>query len=1195
MNGENNKLGEGSSVNTISIPNLPAISPPATTVDYPDEPSVDLPTVASSSTSAARPNPIRDPSSSIIDSPLTNVPLDTSITSLVDGVEEEPTVNMSQIQPRPFVPRDYTPPPELDVPEWVPLDNYRPAATPTTPPQLLMPLTSAYATELPPLPLLNSTSSSASFRRRKRTNSPQPDMFKLQATFSLNPLSSALTRSSKCVLTCDWKVAMDEMRHVRAMERIEAKKAENRWSLRQPKKARGPGVPKSHWDYMLEEMEWMRTDFAEERRWKVVEAREFAYQVVEWHLASPEEKKALMVGGRGWGECRNVPIPGHAGKRKEVTVEVEAEDEDVEMLVGQEGELDGEGEANKVLESIDEMRVNEKERENRPEDPRETVNINQDIGEEVDAEGEADADGEPENGEADAEGEADADGGPVGDDVVGLSEIDAAQDDTRETSERPSYRRDTVLPNGLVIHKRFANAYEIAIARGPVLDTPLANATVDLDTLTKSSSAATPATVPAEPSVSPDEPASFDQLFPDLAMYSGPAPPENDKKYRRDEGGTYSHRMAHTSRIMDIRPILVSTLQPAKNLIDGEWDLHDGPYYEEVKGAADIPPNVVAAFNTPFGGKASRPLEHMRVPEVPKPAAHHLRAQLLWSPEEDKCLLKLVAMYPFNWDLIADSFNTEMILIPVEKRNPYECWERWYYTFGEGKNKPRQDAPPSAPPPAPASATQPGTATATPVPQSAVTTPGVPPSANLPSASGRPQQTGGNSVSSLPTPTGEALPDGAPPPPGMSKRDRMAAKPKYEGTKRSVRHQAIYDAVKRMNRRREAARAKSHKDNAQRKVINVHESHSMSFPHVAASTPWELVEAKYQRDVQIAQQRQQRAMQEQQRQLAIRQQQAMMSAQQQAQMRPPNMPNVPNMPNAQPIRMGPNGQPMPTMAPSQQQLLNAVAAATAANRQNANGAVQGNPNVRPMPVVQGQSPQVQQQMLLQAQQMAAQQARVLQAQAQAQAQQGRAPSMGGNLQPPQLGVSSPFAQSRTPDLPAEGAGPSGINPTPSPAMQAAAIGAQSSPQIATMGRAPSNNVPPHLRVPNAGTSSPQISSPMALPQGIPNGAGMPVQGAQTQGIQIPAAMMNNATVQQLLATLAASGQQMTPEQLRGLMLRSAHMQAQAQSQVGNPGTPQMGVQNIQGVQHFARSPSLQNAQSQPRSSPKPGPANGQGT
>lgn len=314
----------------------------------------------------------------------------------------------------------------------------------------------------------------------------------------------------------------------------------------------------------------------------------------------------------------------------------------------------------------------------------------------------------------------------------------------------------------------------------------------------------------------------------------------------------------------------------------------------------------------------------------------------------------------------------------------------------------------------------------------------------------------------------------------------------------------------------------------------------MSFPHVAASTPWELVEAKYQRDVQIAQQRQQRAMQEQQRQLAIRQQQAMMSAQQQAQMRPPNMPNVTNMPNAQPIRMGPNGQPMPNMAPSQQQLLNAVAAATAANRQNANGTVQGNPNVRPMPAVQGQSPQVQQQMLLQAQQMAAQQARVLQAQAQAQSQQGRAASMGGNLhsQPPQLGVSSPFAQSRTPDLPAEGAGPSGITTTPSPAMQATATGAQSSPQIAAMGRAPSNNVPPHLRVPNAAASSPQISSPMAVPQGIPNGAGMPVQGAQTQGMQIPPAMMNNATVQQLLATLAASGQQMTPEQLRGLMLRS---------------------------------------------------------
>lgn len=44
----------------------------------------------------------------------------------------------------------------------------------------------------------------------------------------------------------------------------------------------------------------MRLDFAEERRWKIVLAREFAFQIVEWHLSSPEEKALLMVGERGW-------------------------------------------------------------------------------------------------------------------------------------------------------------------------------------------------------------------------------------------------------------------------------------------------------------------------------------------------------------------------------------------------------------------------------------------------------------------------------------------------------------------------------------------------------------------------------------------------------------------------------------------------------------------------------------------------------------------------------------------------------------------------------------------------------------------------------------------------------------------------------------------------------------------------------
>lgn len=31
--------------------------------------------------------------------------------------------------------------------------------------------------------------------------------------------------------------------------------------------------PRAHWDYLLEEMQWMATDFAQERRWKVAAAK----------------------------------------------------------------------------------------------------------------------------------------------------------------------------------------------------------------------------------------------------------------------------------------------------------------------------------------------------------------------------------------------------------------------------------------------------------------------------------------------------------------------------------------------------------------------------------------------------------------------------------------------------------------------------------------------------------------------------------------------------------------------------------------------------------------------------------------------------------------------------------------------------------------------------------------------------------
>jgi len=55
------------------------------------------------------------------------------------------------------------------------------------------------------------------------------------------------------------------------------------WSIKQWKKQAEPQRNKTHWDYLLEEMEWLSKDFREERQWKVALARKAVKAVSKWH------------------------------------------------------------------------------------------------------------------------------------------------------------------------------------------------------------------------------------------------------------------------------------------------------------------------------------------------------------------------------------------------------------------------------------------------------------------------------------------------------------------------------------------------------------------------------------------------------------------------------------------------------------------------------------------------------------------------------------------------------------------------------------------------------------------------------------------------------------------------------------------------------------------------------------------------
>jgi chromatin modification-related protein VID21 len=162
------------------------------------------------------------------------------------------TVSLADILPKRLP--DPLAPDDLVAKPWEPAPNYNPATTPgsTNALKVLMPLETAYASsvpQLPPIPAVHHR-----HRRGSKGDSGKVDTFKLGVSYGLNPLAGGISKSAKCVLTADWRVAQAELRHIRAMERIEAKKAAGRWSLRQPKRHRGPPLPKGHWDWLLEEM-----------------------------------------------------------------------------------------------------------------------------------------------------------------------------------------------------------------------------------------------------------------------------------------------------------------------------------------------------------------------------------------------------------------------------------------------------------------------------------------------------------------------------------------------------------------------------------------------------------------------------------------------------------------------------------------------------------------------------------------------------------------------------------------------------------------------------------------------------------------------------------------------------------------------------------------------------------------------------
>ncbi|KAJ1922575.1 chromatin modification- protein VID21 [Tieghemiomyces parasiticus] len=122
------------------------------------------------------------------------------------------------------------------------------------------------------------------------------DLYGWQYKVQHQPLAKALQSARKFLTTGDWRVARDELRAAKVLRRVETLKSQNLWSFRQMERHEAPARAKTHWDFLLDEMQWLQADFKEERRFKVAVCYQVGRWVLAWHAAA--DKTTLCVKGR---------------------------------------------------------------------------------------------------------------------------------------------------------------------------------------------------------------------------------------------------------------------------------------------------------------------------------------------------------------------------------------------------------------------------------------------------------------------------------------------------------------------------------------------------------------------------------------------------------------------------------------------------------------------------------------------------------------------------------------------------------------------------------------------------------------------------------------------------------------------------------------------------------------------------------
>ncbi|XP_076106363.1 helicase domino-like isoform X3 [Mytilus galloprovincialis] len=117
------------------------------------------------------------------------------------------------------------------------------------------------------------------------------------------PISPLTTRPSQ--ISSVYDVGSQEAiverakQEAQVMQRVAELRKDGLWSSRRLPKVHEPPRCKGHWDYLLEEMQWLAADFQQERKWKKVAARKIAKMVTKHFLEMEQrEQKAEEEEGK---------------------------------------------------------------------------------------------------------------------------------------------------------------------------------------------------------------------------------------------------------------------------------------------------------------------------------------------------------------------------------------------------------------------------------------------------------------------------------------------------------------------------------------------------------------------------------------------------------------------------------------------------------------------------------------------------------------------------------------------------------------------------------------------------------------------------------------------------------------------------------------------------------------------------------